>query len=124
MKNDVLALLSSFHSGEVDLNRINRGHIVLLPKCEGATAPKDFRPASLQNCHVKIITKILTTRLQRHVQQMIDLDQTGFIKGRSISDNFVYATELVQHCHHSKYPTVVLKLDLPRPSTLPAGTVC
>jgi hypothetical protein len=39
------------------------------------------------------------------------MDQTGFIKGRSISENFVYATKLVQHCHHRKHPTVVLKLD-------------
>jgi hypothetical protein len=39
------------------------------------------------------------------------MDQTEFIKGRSISENFVYATELVQHCHHRKHPTVVLKLD-------------
>jgi hypothetical protein len=103
--------LTSFHGGDVDLDRINRAHIVLLPKCPGATAPKDFRPVSLQNCPVKIITKILTTRLQRHIQQLIDIDQTGFIKGRSISENFVYATELVQHCHRNKIPTVVLKLD-------------
>lgn len=111
IKDDVSAFLSSFHRGNVDLNRINHAHIVLLPKCEGATAPKDFRPVSLQNCLVTIITKILTTRLQRHIQHLIDVDQTGFIKGRSISENFVYATELVQYCHRLKYPTVVLKLD-------------
>jgi hypothetical protein len=63
IKSDIQPFLSSFHRGEVDLNRINWAHIMLLPKCEGATAPKDFRPVSLQNCPVKIITKILTTRL-------------------------------------------------------------
>ena len=42
---------------------------------------------------------------------MIDLDQTGFLKGRSISENFVYATELVQVCNKRKVPTIVLKLD-------------
>jgi hypothetical protein len=63
--------------------------------------------------------------LQRHVQRLIDIDQTGFIQGRSISENYVYATELVQHCHCKKYPTVVLKLDFTlRPSILSAGTSC
>ena len=42
---------------------------------------------------------------------MIDLDQTSFLKGRSISENFVYAMELVQVCHKRKVPTIVLKLD-------------
>jgi hypothetical protein len=35
----------------------------------------------------------------------------GFLKGRSISENFVYATELVQVCYKKKVPTLVLKLD-------------
>jgi hypothetical protein len=111
VKGDVMALLSSFHDGNAELDRINRAHIVLLPKLQGACHPKDFRPISLQNCPVKIITKILTTRLQRSIQLLVDVDQTGFIKGRSISENFVYATELVQHCHRRKLPTAVIKLD-------------
>ena len=111
IKDDIIAFLSSFYNYTADLHRINRAHIVLLPKCPGASSPKDFRPVSLQNCPVKIITKILTTRMQRHIQKFIDIDQTGFIRGRSISENFVYATELVQHCHRNKIPTVVLKLD-------------
>lgn len=66
---------------------------------------------SLQNGPVKIITKILTTRLLRHIQQLIDLDQTGFKRGCTISENFVCATELVQYCHRNRHPTMVLKLD-------------
>ena len=39
------------------------------------------------------------------------MDQTGFIKGRSISENFVLATELVQCCHKRRAATLVVKLD-------------
>ena len=39
------------------------------------------------------------------------MDQTGFIRGRSISENFIYATELIQCCHRRRRPTIVLKLD-------------
>ena len=41
----------------------------------------------------------------------MDLDQTGFIKGRSITENFVYAMELIQCCHKRKTPTLVVKLE-------------
>lgn len=111
VKDDIMQFLNAFHSSAIELDKINRAHIVLLPKCEGATAPKDFRPVSLQNCPVKVVNKILTSRLQIHIQKLVDIDQTGFIRGRSISENFVYATELVQYCHRNKLPTVVLKLD-------------
>jgi hypothetical protein len=41
----------------------------------------------------------------------VDIDQTGFIRGRSITENFVYAMELVQCCHKRRKPTMVVKLD-------------
>lgn len=94
---------------EVDLTYIN--YMILLPKKPGANTVDAFRPICLQNCCVKILAKILTTRLQREISPLIDWDQTGFLKGRSSSKNFVYATELVQVWYKRKSPTVVLKLD-------------
>jgi len=107
----VMSFIEAFAAGTVDLERVNRAFVVLLPKKQGATAPGDHRPICLQNCSMKIIAKILTSRLQEEIPKLIDLDQTGFIKGRSISENFIYALELVQHCHKQRLPTLVLKLD-------------
>ena len=70
-----------------------------------------FARSACKNYSIKIAAKSLTTRLQAEISSMIDLDQTGFLKGRSISENFVYAMELVQVCHKRKVPTIVLKLD-------------
>jgi len=53
----------------------------------------------------------LTSRLQLQIKNLVDLDQTDFIRGRSITENFVYAMELVQCCHKRKVPTLVVKLD-------------
>jgi len=106
-----MQFLDEFSSGAVELERVNRAYMVLLPKKPGAVSVTDFRPICLQNCSVKIAAKILTTRLQADIPKLIDLDQTGFIKGRTISKNFVYTTELVQVCHKRKIPTMVLKLD-------------
>jgi hypothetical protein len=60
---------------------------------------------------MKLITRILTTRLQRHIEKLISFEQSGFVKGRSITDNFLYAADVVQSCHVRKTPAVVLKLD-------------
>ena len=107
MKNFV----NAFAAGEADLERLNRAFVVLLPKKPGAISPADYRPICLQNCSLKIAAKMLTTRLQKEIPKLIDIDQTGFIKGRSISENFIYALELVQSCHKRRLPTLVLKLD-------------
>ena len=41
----------------------------------------------------------------------MDENQSGFLSGRSISETFVFAMELVQCCFKRKTPTLVLKLD-------------
>ena len=103
--------MEAFHRGDAQLERINRSHMVLIPKKPGAVDVDAFRPICLQNCTLKILTKVLTKRLQDEIPNLIDINQTGFIRGRSISDTFVYALELVQVCHRRKKPALVLKLD-------------
>jgi hypothetical protein len=53
----------------------------------------------------------MTQRLQPVVQQLVHVDQTGFLKGCCISENFAYAVEIVQACHKRKAQAIVLKLD-------------
>jgi hypothetical protein len=104
-------LFEAFASRSADLQRLNRAHVILLPKTAGSLTPGSFRPVSLQNCSVRTICKALTTRPQRQINALIDADQTGFLSGRNISESFVYATELVQTCFRRHAPCVVLKLD-------------
>jgi hypothetical protein len=94
IKPQIMDLLHSFYQGNVQLKHINRSYKVLLPKKQGVVAVDAFRPICLQNSSVKIIAKILTQRLQREISAMIDTNQTGFLKGRSISESFIFAVEL------------------------------
>lgn len=75
----ILCLLNAFHQCSVELDRINRSYIVLLPKKDHARSPSDFRPICLQNCPVKGISKVLTNRLQLIIPSLIGDDQTGFV---------------------------------------------
>jgi hypothetical protein len=95
VKPVIMQFISAIHNEEVDLQHINRALIVLIPKSRAAVTQSAFCPVSLQNCLVEILTKLLTSRLQQQIARLVDVDQTGCIKGRSISENFVVATELV-----------------------------
>jgi hypothetical protein len=107
----MLRLFDAVHARRADLGAINRAHVVLLPKADGVLAPGSYRPVSLQNCSVKTVCKALTSRLQAQIGNLVDENQSGFLSGRSISENFVFATELVQCCHKRRSPSLILKLD-------------
>lgn len=111
VKSSIMEFMQAFHEGGLSLRGINKSVVVLLPKRDAVDNTKDFRPISLQNCLPKLASKCMMTRLQKFIQSLIHADQTGFIQGRSIAENFICATELVQCCHKRKVPAVVLKLD-------------
>jgi hypothetical protein len=78
---------------------------------EDARTPDVYRLISLLNCSVKLITMVSTLRLQEVIHKLVDDDQTGFVWSRCISDNFIYALDLIQCCKQRKKKTIVLKLD-------------
>ncbi|XP_020150844.1 uncharacterized protein [Aegilops tauschii subsp. strangulata] len=109
--SDVEGVFHDFYDGTLDLTHINHTFLVLLPKFEAARSPSDFRPISLQNYIMKAITKALCSRLQHYIHSLVDPDQTGFLPGRRISENIVYAADLLRACHTRRAPTVVFKID-------------
>jgi hypothetical protein len=111
IKDGVKQLFDSFCDGTLDLDVLNRAHLVLLPKKEGVCTADAFRPISLQNCPMKLFTKTMTNRLRAAIPRIFDADQTGFVHGCSIAENFVYAADLLRCCHTRRAPTDVLKLD-------------
>ncbi|KAL9668236.1 hypothetical protein QQ045_002614 [Rhodiola kirilowii] len=94
IKSSVIREVNTFWvEGRLDGN-INRTLITFIPKKQVAERMEDWRPISLCTVAVKIITKVLASRLQPILDQVISPFQSAFIKGRIITDNLIVAHEL------------------------------
>jgi retron-type reverse transcriptase len=71
----------------------------------------DYRPISLFNRTLILLTKKLADRLQAVIHTIIHKYTYGFIKGRTIHDCLAWAFQFLHICHHSKREVVILKLD-------------
>ncbi len=99
------------HTGRCSTGPIDYSYICLVPKTEGPSKAKDFRPICLLNGLQKIISKVLANRLSPVLQTYIGHNQSAFLKGRNIFDAFATACELVGWSSRHKIEGVGVKVD-------------
>lgn len=91
MKSLALGILNHNRSPK----EINKTFIVLIPKGKNPSSPKDFRPISLCNVVMKIVTKVTANKMKVILPEVSDEEQSVFIQGRLITDNALIAMECV-----------------------------
>ena len=91
------SFLYTFENGYLS-NDQKRGIISLIPK-EGKDlrSLRNWRPISLLNTDYKILTKLLSNRLQTVLPRLIHSDQMGYIKGRFIGQNVRTIKDLMHY---------------------------
>lgn len=90
-------------------------NVVLIPKCENPEDMRDLRPISLCNVIYKIIAKVFANKLKCVLPNLISIEQSAFIEGRSILDNAMIATEIIHYMRcktRGKTSDVALKIDI------------
>ncbi|KAF7843911.1 uncharacterized protein G2W53_000816 [Senna tora] len=115
VKNDLITCIKSFFDRGFILRELNQTLITLIPKNQCPEQFKDFRPISLCNVIVKIISKVLVIRMQAIMERVIAPNQNGFVKGRAISDSILLASELMTFVHKArkvKTKWCAFKLDI------------
>ncbi|XP_058784057.1 uncharacterized protein LOC131658822 [Vicia villosa] len=84
-------------------------------KVKNPGSPQEFRPISLCNVILKVITKTIANRLKGILPDIVSEEQSAFVKGRLITDNALIAMD----CFHwmknkkkGKKGVMALKLDM------------
>ena len=102
----------SLQSGLMSASQRN-GIITLLPKKDrDPLLIKNYRPITLLTTDYKILAKCLTTRLKRSLKYLIHNDQTGFMKGRNISDNIRFILDIIEYTDFTETSGSILLLDI------------
>lgn len=115
IKHDIMASLLKLFVGDArGFSKLNKAHIVLVPKTAEAVEVKDYRPISLPHSFSKLFAKVLATRARRRMHEIVSINQSAFIKGQSIHDNFLLVRQVARKIHDSRRPGLFLKLDISR----------
>jgi hypothetical protein len=99
MKYDIVDLFNYFHDSKVDISILNYGIITLLPKI------------CLLICLYKLITKVLTIKIEPIAAKLIHVTQTAFMKGRNITSGIMCLHEIMQETKRRKEIGVLFKID-------------
>lgn len=92
-----------------------RTHTVLLPKSDDVAKLRQvtgYRPITLCNCDYKIYAKILTSRMQTVIGNLVGDHQTCGIKGRSIQANVHIARSILESVSLDLSQVAMLQIDL------------
>jgi hypothetical protein len=115
IKGDIMRGLMKLGVGDGrGFARLNREIITLIPKKMGAAEIGDYRPISLVHSFSKLFSKVLANRLQRRLGDIISPNQSAFVKGRCLHDNFILARQVARRINQRRCPGVLLKLDISR----------
>jgi hypothetical protein len=113
IKRDVLqALIALWSLDDHSFYLLNQALIILLRKKENATEVTDFWPISLIHSFSNLFAKLLSTRLAPHMKSLVKPNQSAFIHGRVIHDNFKAVQSMVKLLYARRQACILLKVDI------------
>ncbi|XP_060210305.1 uncharacterized protein LOC132637192 [Lycium barbarum] len=113
IQEDIKNMVHAFFYGRNLTKFFSYTCLVLIPKVESPSNFGDLRPISLSNFTAKIISKILSIKLNHLLDKIISEKQSGFVKGRLVTENVLLAQELAQGVSQSNHGgNMIIKLDM------------
>ena len=112
MGQDICDVLNNAFEHNILSKSQRHGLITLIYKDRGRRDDlTNWRPISLLNVDYKIMSKILANRVKRILHQIIHVDQTCSVSGRSISDNAHLLKNIQSFVDQKQLGAVFVSLD-------------
>ena len=103
-------LLYTFETGKMSFSQ-RLSILSLLHKKGERNKIRNYRPISLTNSDYKILAFVLARRLQKVINNLIQEDQTAYIKGRFIGFSARTILDIFEYCENSNDPQILLFCD-------------
>lgn len=85
--------------------------ISVIPKGNNNESCSGYRPISVLNVDYKLYTSIIAKRFEQFMPDIIDEDQSGFIKGRQTHDNIRRTLHILEHVKCNNVSAAFISLD-------------
>lgn len=107
----IASLNYAYKAGTLSVSQ-RQGVIKLIPKKDvNPHLIKNWHPLTLLNCDYKIATKAITNRIKSVIPQLINNDQTDFLKGRFIGENIRLINNVINYTAQHEIPGVLLFIN-------------
>lgn len=101
----------SIKSGSLPQTMTQATIALLLKSDKDPTSCSSYRPLSLLNADVKVLAKVIASRLENVLPRIISEEQNGFIKGRQLFFNTRTLFNIIYSKHSVDLPELVISLD-------------
>ncbi|XP_057418021.1 uncharacterized protein LOC130712200 [Lotus japonicus] len=115
VKGSVCAAVRDFFLTGNLSSEINETIVALIPKVDSPENVAQFRPISCCNYILKVLSRIMVTRLKEDLSSIISPNQSAFVAGRVIQDNIAVAQEafhLIQKAGANSNGFMAIKVDM------------
>ena len=102
--------LEIFDNGEL-CESMKKSILSLLFKKGNRELLENYRPLSLGNYDYKILAHVIASRIQKIIKNLVNPDQSAYIKGRFIGNNARFLLDLIEWAESQKNNGLIICID-------------